>query len=164
MMLLARATDRAQREIYRAVYQMHEATEGRSRSEHLRGFLVPGDWGDVPDDFLTVTERPESALPPDMPYVAAALREAVGWEAVVIAHEGRCLYCGRADAELTIDHMEPRFSGGGHELRNPAPACRPCNSSKGKHPLREWLARRTELKLAHIVGRWERPGRGEFPA
>lgn len=163
-MLLVRATERAQRDIYRAVYQMSEATGGRSRCAHLHGMLVAGDWGDVPDEFLTVTDQPDSQLPPDVPYVASALREAVGWEAVLIAHESRCLYCGRFDLELTIDHIEPRFAGGGHDLRNLAPACRSCNSSKGARRLHEWLARRADLDRARISERWERAGRGAFPA
>jgi hypothetical protein len=160
---LIRGTELAQRQIYRAVYQMAEATKGRSRSKHLAGMLVAGDWGDVPDGFLTVTDEPECELLPDIPYYGHILRQAVDWESLVERHRGRCLYCGRDDRPLTIDHIHPQALGGGHAVENLAPACKPCNSSKGAQLLPAWLARRPDLSRGGIRRRWRLADRGPFP-
>lgn len=47
-----------------------------------------------------------------------------------------CIYCG-AKAEH-IDHVLPLYLGGTHSIGNLAPACAPCNLSKGKKLLSEW--------------------------
>ena len=44
---------------------------------------------------------------------------------------GRCQYCGRASADLTLDHVLPRHRGGPHEWENLVAACRACNHRKG---------------------------------
>ena len=43
----------------------------------------------------------------------------------------RCQYCGRADKELTLDHVMPRHRGGPHAWENLVAACRSCNHRKG---------------------------------
>lgn len=166
-MIFPRATEEAQREVYRAageIAQIIRASKKRRVTEHLTGVLVPADWGSVPDDFLTVTDEPDSHLPAMFPYITSALREAVDWEALEAAHGFRCLYCGELCSELTIDHVKPRAAGGSHAPENLAPACRSCNSSKGARPLAVWLARRPDLSRPAIVDRWERAGRGAFLA
>lgn len=46
-----------------------------------------------------------------------------------------CLYCGRMDIELTIDHVIPRNQGGPHTWENVATACHACNRRKaGRTP------------------------------
>jgi 5-methylcytosine-specific restriction endonuclease McrA len=42
-----------------------------------------------------------------------------------------CQYCGRTDADLTLDHVIPRRLGGEHSWENLVTACRNCNHSKG---------------------------------
>lgn len=42
-----------------------------------------------------------------------------------------CQYCGRKTALLTLDHIVPRRSGGGHSWLNLVAACPPCNRRKG---------------------------------
>lgn len=42
-----------------------------------------------------------------------------------------CQYCGRSDAELTVDHVIPRHLGGDHSWENLVAACRNCNHAKG---------------------------------
>lgn len=42
-----------------------------------------------------------------------------------------CQYCGRTDAELTLDHVVPRRLGGRHSWENLVAACRGCNHHKG---------------------------------
>lgn len=46
----------------------------------------------------------------------------------------RCVYCGGDNAEA-LDHFVPLTSGGASSKDNCVPACKPCNSKKGKtHP------------------------------
>ena len=47
-----------------------------------------------------------------------------------------CIYCG-AKAEH-LDHVLPLYLGGSHSVGNLAPACAPCNLSKGKKLLSVW--------------------------
>ncbi len=159
----SRATEEAQRQVYRAAYEIWEATDGGPVIDRMAWLLVPGDWGNAPDDFLTVTDQPEARLPVDLPYNARVLRSAVEWQSLIEAHEGQCLYCGDAEQPLTIDHIRPRKLGGTHDRGNLAPACQSCNSSKGARPLLVWLGRRPDLKLAVIRARWEWAQRGTFP-
>lgn len=42
-----------------------------------------------------------------------------------------CQYCGRTDADLTLDHVIPRRLGGKHSWVNLVTACRVCNHHKG---------------------------------
>ncbi|MEU5429013.1 HNH endonuclease [Streptomyces olivoreticuli] len=61
------------------------------------------------------------------PYSRAAVFERWG---------SRCCYC---DSEATtLDHVAPLGFGGHDVERNVAPACQPCNSSKGRKALTEW--------------------------
>lgn len=54
--------------------------------------------------------------------------------------EGRvCAYC--PDLATTVDHIYPLHLGGTNFLSNLAPACRPCNTSKGRLTLAEWGGR-----------------------
>ena len=48
-----------------------------------------------------------------------------------------CQYCGHQNKQLTIDHVIPKRSGGGHTWHNIVTACAPCNLRKGaKLPVR----------------------------
>ena len=48
-----------------------------------------------------------------------------------------CQYCG-GTGRLECDHVVPVARGGGHDLKNLATACKPCNQSKGSKLLSEW--------------------------
>jgi hypothetical protein len=65
------------------------------------------------------------------------------WYAVVEAFDRRCAYCDKPYPvrSLTVDHIEPMSQGGDHALWNVAPACRPCNSSKGANDIESWCTR-----------------------
>lgn len=54
--------------------------------------------------------------------------------------EEPCAYCGSTE-QITIDHIVPLSRGGRHEVENLAPACLPCNCSKGARLLSEWAGR-----------------------
>lgn len=58
------------------------------------------------------------------------------WEAHNIPLE--CYVCG--DPWDDADHVVPKHSKGSDEPYNRLPICEPCNSSKWKHPLLEWLS------------------------
>lgn len=45
-----------------------------------------------------------------------------------------CQYCGHETRELTIDHVVPRFLGGGHAWDNLVSACKSCNQRKAGRP------------------------------
>lgn len=57
---------------------------------------------------------------------------AIGW---------RCVYCGAVGIPLTRDHMLPLRRGGSNDTSNIAPACKPCNCSKGLLTAEEFLER-----------------------
>lgn len=57
-----------------------------------------------------------------------ATLDARSWLDVLIAHEGRCRYCGQPFE--TLDHIIPLAAGGGSTPDNVAPACRACNEEK----------------------------------
>lgn len=59
-------------------------------------------------------------------------------QSVLKKAEGRCVYCGRYGAKLTIDHVEPLARGGRHIVSNLVAACQACNSSKGAGDGPEW--------------------------
>lgn len=66
--------------------------------------------------------------------------------------EGRCWYCGRQvelfatnpDDRMCIDHVVSQSDGGGDDLTNLVPACKSCNSSKGRRSVEDfrWTAYR----------------------
>lgn len=46
-----------------------------------------------------------------------------------------CQYCGCRDRDLTIDHVHPRWMGGGNTWDNLVACCRKCNLRKGDKTL-----------------------------
>lgn len=58
---------------------------------------------------------------------------------------GSCMYCGRSDVALTMDHVIPLSRGGAHTKDNVVPACKPCNSSKKDKTPAEWHIWKQEM-------------------
>ncbi len=54
------------------------------------------------------------------------------WEEIKIAYGNCCMYCGRKMQRLTQDHITPLSKGGNHTASNIVPACKSCNSIKGR--------------------------------
>lgn len=52
---------------------------------------------------------------------------------------GKCTYCHGLFTSLTIDHFHPVSKGGGGQLWNLIPCCKPCNSSKGAKDGPDWI-------------------------
>ena len=44
---------------------------------------------------------------------------------------GRCQYCGKKKAQMTVDHVIPKIFGGGDTWENLVCACLECNNKKG---------------------------------
>lgn len=65
------------------------------------------------------------------------------WEAILNAADYACIYCG-SRKQISIDHLTPIARGGDHTADNVAPACMPCNRSKGTQVVAEFLAETTE--------------------
>jgi len=63
------------------------------------------------------------------------------WEAILEAAGHSCIYCG-SRKQITQDHLTPISRGGNHTAENVAPACLPCNLSKGAKAVSEFLAER----------------------
>lgn len=59
------------------------------------------------------------------------------WREIKEIFGGRCAYClGEA---TSMDHVVPVASGGAHDPSNIVPACKSCNSSKGKKSLLQFV-------------------------
>lgn len=52
------------------------------------------------------------------------------WLALIARCGGACVRCGQT-VPLTRDHIVPLYCGGGDDISNIQPLCKPCNSSKG---------------------------------
>lgn len=50
----------------------------------------------------------------------------------------KCVYCGKADIPLEIEHIVPRSRGGSNRESNLAIACRPCNQKKGNQTVEQF--------------------------
>lgn len=61
---------------------------------------------------------------------------------------GRCVYCLNREA-TTADHIIPLAHGGAWGIPNLAPACPPCNTSKGPRTIAEWIRSGTASLFAH---------------
>lgn len=56
---------------------------------------------------------------------------------ILVRDEFTCLYCGRKDQRLTIDHIIPKSRGGKTTFENCVASCKPCNNKKNNRTPRE---------------------------
>ena len=70
--------------------------------------------------------------------------------------ERTCVYCGRANAPLEIDHVQPRSKGGTMSPNNLALACHECNQAKGNQWVEDFLAEEPE-RLKRIKSQLQSP-------
>lgn len=61
----------------------------------------------------------------------------------------RCVYCGTEDAQLEIDHIQPRSKGGSNRASNLTLACRQCNQSKGSRAVHKFV--QDQVRLARTL-------------
>ena len=57
----------------------------------------------------------------------------------------RCVYCGKTDVPLNIDHIIPKSKGGTNRVSNLVLACIECNQKKSNRSLEEFLKDRPAL-------------------
>lgn len=63
-----------------------------------------------------------------------------------------CQYCGGKGKELTIDHVVPRWAGGGHTWDNVVACCRRCNLKKGdKTPHQAQMLLNNRPRRPHFI-------------
>jgi 5-methylcytosine-specific restriction endonuclease McrA len=62
------------------------------------------------------------------------------WKALVLAHAGRCAYCGTTGL-LEPDHRIALSRGGSNHIENILPACHRCNARKHRMTEAEFRAR-----------------------
>jgi len=65
----------------------------------------------------------------------------------------RCMYCGRGDVPLTVDHVLPISRGGDESWENLVTACVSCNNRKGDRTPEESLMplRRSPVRPNHVT-------------
>lgn len=65
-------------------------------------------------------------------YVHIPYREVILTRKNILRRDShKCVYCGKSDSSLTIDHIIPRSKGGEDRWENLISACPKCNSKKG---------------------------------
>ena len=82
-------------------------------------------------------------------------------KAVLDKYNGLCGYCGvrlatypqedQMPEQFCIDHILPRTKGGTNDIDNLMPACRLCNSKKGKKTLEEFRYRTAWLGKYGVI-------------
>ena len=60
-------------------------------------------------------------------------------------HKRTCVYCGKQNVRLEIEHITPRSRGGSDNVSNLTLACSDCNRKKGTKTLDEFLVKKPEL-------------------
>jgi 5-methylcytosine-specific restriction endonuclease McrA len=70
--------------------------------------------------------------------------------------ERTCVYCGRTNVPLEIDHVHPRSKGGTNNSNNLTLACHGCNQAKGNQSVEDFLAEEPE-RLKRIKSQLQTP-------
>ena len=74
------------------------------------------------------------------------------WIELLKKHDNLCYYCGvrmtktPGIKQRTRDHIKPISKGGSDKIENIVPACRSCNSKKGKLTINEFLEKQMKVK------------------
>jgi 5-methylcytosine-specific restriction endonuclease McrA len=65
---------------------------------------------------------------------------------VLLEHWGReCVYCGKTNVPLQIEHINPRSLGGSDRFSNLTLSCEKCNQKKGNKPVEQFLKNQPEI-------------------
>ncbi len=56
-----------------------------------------------------------------------------------------CVYCGKKDIPLEIEHIKPKSLGGTNRISNLTLACRNCNEKKGSRQIEDFLSGKFDL-------------------
>lgn len=68
----------------------------------------------------------------------------------------QCVYCGKKDVPLEIEHIHPRAKGGTNRISNLTLACEPCNRAKGIKDVKEFLAKKPDI-LKRVLSQAKAP-------
>lgn len=67
-----------------------------------------------------------------------------------------CIYCGKKNVPLQIEHIKAKSNGGSDRVGNLGLACEECNLKKGKQGVRKFLEHQPK-RLAYILSRMDKP-------
>ncbi len=56
-----------------------------------------------------------------------------------------CVYCGKKDVPLEIEHIVPKSRGGSNRISNLTISCVACNRKKGSQPIEQFLIKKPKL-------------------
>ncbi len=56
-----------------------------------------------------------------------------------------CVYCGKSDRPLQVEHIKPKSKGGSDRVSNLTLACECCNQKKSDQSLSEFLKKKPDL-------------------
>jgi len=74
--------------------------------------------------------------------------ELAGYEAreyLLNKFQHTCMYCGKKDVPLQVEHIVPRSKGGSNRISNLGIACVPCNQKKSNKPIEDFVKDKTKL-------------------
>jgi 5-methylcytosine-specific restriction endonuclease McrA len=75
----------------------------------------------------------------------------------VLEHWGRkCVYCGRENVPLQLDHVIAKGNNGSNRVSNLVPSCRKCNELKSNQPVEKFLQKKPAI-LARILSHIKEP-------
>jgi 5-methylcytosine-specific restriction endonuclease McrA len=87
-------------------------------------------------------------------YVRVPFKKIILSRKNILRRDGhRCLYCGRGDVPLTVDHVLPLSRGGEETWENLVSACVKCNNKKGDRTPEEthMPVRRRPMRPNHVT-------------
>ena len=67
-----------------------------------------------------------------------------------------CVYCGKADIPLQVEHIVARAKGGSNRISNLTLSCEKCNQNKGTKDIKDFLKKQPE-KLKKILAQSQKP-------
>lgn len=86
------------------------------------------------------------------------------WQSILRQYRWSCAYCLRKVDELAQEHVIPLCKGGRHAPANLVPACKSCNSRKGRMLLAEWRLYMRKRRPDREVAAFQRKVNEERPA
>ena len=67
-----------------------------------------------------------------------------------------CVYCGKPNLPLQVEHIHPRSKGGSDRISNLTLSCEKCNQKKGTKDIKDFL-KKEPLKLKKILAQAKKP-------
>jgi 5-methylcytosine-specific restriction endonuclease McrA len=96
---------------------------------------------------------------PDISGVQYQQGELAGYEVkeyLLEKFERTCVYCGKKDVPLEVEHIRPKARGGSNRISNLTISCVVCNQKKGSQPIEQFLSKQPGL-LKKILAKTKTP-------